>query len=36
MELDDKLKRDIQMIQMRNYMDPKRFVAIDWLLLPCL
>jgi len=25
MEMDDSLKRDIQMIQMRNYMDPKRF-----------
>jgi len=23
--MDDKLKRDIKVIQMRNYMDPKRF-----------
>lgn len=25
LEMDDKLKRDIKVIQMRNYMDPKRF-----------
>jgi hypothetical protein len=25
MKLDDNVKRDIKMIQMRNYIDPKRF-----------
>lgn len=26
MKLDSKLKADIKMIQMRNFMDPKRYV----------
>jgi hypothetical protein len=25
MKIDSKLKQDIRMIQMRNYMDPKRY-----------